>query len=128
MKAKVKELISLELEDNLEEYCPNDFNNFGTWVRMMIGPDNSTGAESFDILICTPTWLNKEYSERKIFWGKNMLIVFEYDLNDIKSYISKYIDSFQAEDWHSLALMLSRVGAWEFENYQKIEGHHTLML
>jgi len=117
MKAILKELISLELEENLEEYLPDDPANFGTWVRMMIGPENEIGAESFDIFICTPIWLNKEYSERKISWGRNMLIVFEYNLNEIRSYINKYVESCNADDWHSLAVKLSRVGAWEFENY-----------
>ena len=118
MKAKVKDLISLEIEDALENFYPADPNNFGTWVRMMIGPDDSVGAESFDVLICTLTWLNTEYSERRIFWGKNMLILFRYDLDEIKLHISKYVQNLSGDDWGTLAQKLSKVGEWEFENYQ----------
>jgi uncharacterized membrane protein len=49
MKAKIKDLISLEIEESLEKYFPIDPNGFGTRVRMMIGPENDTGSESFDI-------------------------------------------------------------------------------
>ena len=119
MKAKVKEIISLELEESFEAYFPTDPHNFGTWVRMMIGPENENGADSFDILICTLTWLDNEYPERKMFWGKNMLIVHEFNSREIISYINKYIDNFYASDWQSLALKLCSVGIWEFENYNK---------
>ncbi len=65
MRAILKDLHSLELEDHLEQYRPDDPANFGTWVRLMIGPEDEPGSESFNLLICTPDWLKEELSTRQ---------------------------------------------------------------
>lgn len=118
MKAKLKEIYSLELTNPLEEFWPEDESNFGISVRLMIGPEDGAGSESFDILVCTPDWIKSQYSEEKCVWGRHMLIVLEYDFDLIRRQIEGYIAGCTGEDWLTIARKLSRMGAWEFEDYQ----------
>ncbi|WP_175818885.1 Imm8 family immunity protein [Burkholderia sp. BCC0419] len=52
MKAEIKSLHSLQLEDTLINYQPDDVSNFGTWIRAYIGPQGEAGSEAFDIEVC----------------------------------------------------------------------------
>lgn len=117
MKAKLKEIYSLEVDVPLQEFFPEDPNDFGLSVRLMIGLENSTGAESFDILVCTPDWIKHQYEEERSVWGRHMLIVLEYDFDLIKTKIDRYIKSCTGDNWVAIAQQLSRIGAWEFEDY-----------
>lgn len=83
MKAKLKEIYSLQLSKPLNEFWPEIKDNFGISVRLMIGPDEAPGSESFDILICTPDWIKNQYIDEKCVWGSHMLIVMEYDYDAI---------------------------------------------
>ena len=107
---------SLELEDDMKIYRPKNPVNFGTWVRLSIGPEEESGADSFDLLVCTPDWLKND--PRKFVWGRHMLIVFEYDLNFIRVGINQHIETCFGNDWNEVAQKLSRIYAWEFEDYR----------
>jgi len=37
---------------------------------------------------------------------------------EIESTISRYVENCTADDWPSPALKLSRIGGWEYEDYQ----------
>ena len=115
MKAILKELFSLDFD--IESFYPDECDNFGFWLRAMIGPSDEDGSESFDIQICTPKWLLKKYSEEEILIGRHMLIVFDYDLDKIKNKIETYCKSCTGNDWQSIAGKISRLGYWEFEDY-----------
>lgn len=119
MKAELKSLHSLELEDGLVNYWPSDASNFGTWIRAYVGPQGGRGAETFDIQVCTPDWLKSQCNAQGPLWGRHMLIVNTYDYNVIKAYVERYIANSEGEDWESIAVKLSRIGAWEFEDYQR---------
>lgn len=116
MRAKLKEFYSLDFD--LNSYWLDEFDNFVFWVRAMIGPDTEEGAESFDMQICTPTWLISQHSESEVIFGRHMLIVFEYNLDRIKSKVSRYCDSCSGKDWPEIVEKLSRIGYWEFEDYK----------
>ncbi|WP_108026769.1 Imm8 family immunity protein [Burkholderia mayonis] len=47
-----------------------------------------------------------------------MLIVETYDYDVIKALIERYVARSDGDDWASIAAKLSRIGAWEFEDYQ----------
>jgi Immunity protein 8 len=118
MKAKLKEMYSLELAQPLEEFWPDDESNFGISIRLMIGSEDNSGSESFDILVCTPDWIKTQYADEKCVWGRHMLIVLEYDLELIRQEVDRYIAGCTGEDWQAIARKLSSMGAWEFEGYQ----------
>lgn len=118
MKALLKELRSLDIEDDLLFYWPDDPEVFGSWVRAMIGPDNEEGAEYFDMLICTPKWLALEAEKKDVFWGKGMIIINEYNYDKILALIKKQIADCHADDWPEIAQKLSRFSFWQYEDYQ----------
>lgn len=122
MRAKLKELYSLELDQPMETYWPEDEANFGFSVRLMIGLEDCSQAESFDILVCTPDWLKDQYREEKCTWGHHMLIVFEYDFDLIRRKIESYVAGIHGDDWLNIAKKLGCISAWEFEGYQPYQA------
>ncbi|GAB3626721.1 hypothetical protein PTE30175_05525 [Pandoraea terrae] len=118
MKAEIKSLHSLQVEDSLINYQPEDEKNFGTWIRASIGPEAEAGSESFDILVCTPDWLKLQCAIEGPMWGRHMLIVETYDYDAIKSAIARYVAQVAETEWAAIAAKLSRIGAWEFEDYR----------
>jgi len=116
MRAELKGISSPDVE--LGTYWPEDETCFGFLIEALIGPEGEKGADLFQIMVCTPDWIKANYSDRKAVWGRHMLIVLDYDLLEIKSTISRYVESCTADDWYGLALKLSRIGGWEFEDYR----------
>ncbi len=108
MYAKLKGLSSTEV--NLKTYWPDNENCFGFLIDAQIGPEREEREYIFQILVCTPDWIKKEYSEKKIVWGQYKLIVFEYDLKTIKSAIERYVESCPADNWETLAKKIARIG------------------
>ncbi|MGI4850202.1 MAG: immunity 8 family protein [Janthinobacterium lividum] len=105
---------------NLDTYLPDDIECFELWVNLRVGVDSAEGADDYQLLICTPQWLQKNYAWKKALWGRNMLIVFEYDLEMIKSKIDRCLASFGDESVETLSREFAKFASWEFENYQ----HH----
>lgn len=118
MKALLKQLRSLEIEDDLNSYWPENPEYFGSWIRAIIGPDYEEGAECFDMLICTPKWLQSELVKNDVLLGKGMIIIDEYDHDKIRAFIEKQITACYADDWPSITQKLSRISFWEYEDYR----------
>lgn len=119
MKAKLKRLHSPDVD--LQNYWPEDSRNFSFLLQAMIGPADTEGEESFDIEVCTPEWLRSQYSDSEVLSGHHFLIVFDYNLDQIKNYISHYCERCEADNWEQLANKLNRLGKWEFEDYSPSE-------
>jgi hypothetical protein len=102
----------------LEEYLPENPKCFGLWIELRVGPSDLEGGHDYRILVCTPEWIEKEYSCQKAVWGRHMLIVFNYDLDQIKEKIYNYVTSCTGKDFWEIAIKVSRIAAWEFEDYQ----------
>jgi hypothetical protein len=119
MRAKLKNIYSLEIKCPLAEYWPEDTAYFGISIRLIIGLDTPAGGEeSFDLFVCTPDWLKNQCAEIGYVWGRSMLIVHEYDFNLIKREVERYVASCAGDDWLTIARKLSYMGTWEFEDYQ----------
>lgn len=93
-------------------------------IQALVGPDDGPGEESFDIEVCTPAWLVARFEEG---WpplpGCGRLIVARYDWPLIEHTLRRHISYLKAPTWHELALKLSRLGRWEFEDY--VESNET---
>ena len=119
MRAKLKKLFLLDSEVDLEFYCPEKIDNFCFWLRAMIGPENQEGSESFDIQVCTPKGLKIKLSNEGIIFGRHILIVDEYNRDKIKQKLIEYCDKCIGDTWQDITPKLSRIGYWEFEDYER---------
>ncbi|WP_037586257.1 immunity 8 family protein [Stenoxybacter acetivorans] len=116
MKAILKGMWVYSANFSLENYKPEEKNCFTLLVNLDIGFIDETGADSFNLHICTPEWLCKNQWLPELM--RHTLLVRKYDLNEITKTITDYIDQCEGNDWMEIAQKLSRVFAWEFEDYQ----------
>jgi hypothetical protein len=101
----------------LAAFHPVDPRVFGFLLQVMIGPEGAEGEESFDIKVCSPLWLIERHNRDDVIVGRHHLILFEYDYERLKRTIQTYCGQWEAPTWSDLAVKLSRVGRWEFEDY-----------
>jgi len=117
MKTELKGFHSPDIYD-LEKYYPEIEDNFCFYLEISVGVKNEKGAEQFGITVCTPKWLLENKKDDEMVFGKNYLIVFKYNYQKIYGKIKSYIDELDGNSWEELALKVSRIGYWEFEDYQ----------
>ncbi len=55
MRAIIKSFHNPEIDD-LQHFKPKISDNFCFLLQVMIGPENESGEETFDIEVCTPKW------------------------------------------------------------------------
>ena len=117
MRAKIKSYHSPDIED-LYKYVPKNPTNFSLLLELMVGPENENGEESFNIQICTPGWFLSTMKKHDIVPGRHFLIVLEYNYDRIYNKIKQLIENCTGNDWNEVADKVSRIGFWEFEDYQ----------
>lgn len=121
MKAVIKFCYSTDVDD-LFEYQPEDSDAFGFPLHFIIGPKDAPGEESFDVMVCIPAYLEKNYPVDSVIFGRHLLIVQQYDFNNILDYVAKHVTSLEEDTWEALGEKISRIGKWEFEDYQPYTG------
>ncbi|AVQ05371.1 TPA: hypothetical protein HH295_21305 [Xanthomonas vasicola pv. zeae] len=99
---------------------PDDPKCFSEELRAVIGPENFEGGDNFFIDVCTPEWIKERHYGLK--WGRFMLIVDRYSYEEIYKFLEQYVSSFEEDSWNKLAIKLSRVMSWEFEDYVNFSG------
>jgi hypothetical protein len=116
MKAIVKSMWVDSLTVEPDSYVPENPENFSLWIEVRVGPDNSSGADDYRVLVCTAEWLRQNVWEPR--WGRHMLIVREYDHSTIEKCIRDYIAECTGDEWGVVAEKIARNLFWEFEDYQ----------
>jgi hypothetical protein len=117
MLSEVKGIMSTEIFD-LENYRPDDYENFSFLLTITVGPKGEIGTEYFDVDVCTPKWLLENQHDNVIL-GKGKIIVFKCDMKMILKRIRALFDGVVGKDWNDIAIKLSRIGHWEFEDYKE---------
>lgn len=102
----------------LNAYSPGDPTDFACTFGLTIGPTNDQGGEQFYLKVCSPKWLTRACEKDGFVWGRHHLIVPEYNLAAIMKVITKFVENCSGGSWQEVAARLSRIAAWEFENYQ----------
>ena len=118
MRASLRRVHSPDVED-LESYRPERSDDFGFLLQIFAGPEGGEGEESFDVVVCTPRWLERKHGQHEVVVGRHRLIVFEYDYDRLVKMIELYCDSCEGNSWQDVAEKLSRLGKWEFEDYSE---------
>jgi hypothetical protein len=116
MLARVRGIYTID-HDDLEAYVPNDPVECHMFVRVMVGPHDGEGEESFDVTVCTPAWLGRRPEERGAVIGRHYLIVGRYDPELIRRVLTKQLERSSGTSREDLAAKLRRIGSWEFDDY-----------
>jgi hypothetical protein len=116
MKAQIRRYHSPDVGD-LHTYVPEDSECFSILLQVMAGPENSDGEESFDIVVCTPRYLEGRLEKEQLVFGRHLLLVKRFDFRAIRNTIEDYCSSLEEADWPALAAKLDRIGRWEFADY-----------
>jgi len=116
MNAELKRFHSPDIYD-LENYRPENPENFGFLLQVMVGPEGKDGEESFDIEVCTPKWLEETYEVEDVVIGRHHIIIREYNFERLVRSIKDFLKQCSGESWNEVTEKVSRLGRWEFEDY-----------
>ena len=122
MRAQLKGLHSPDVHD-LEKFAPELADDFGFLLQLMVGPEGEPGVESFDVMICTPEWLKRNFKASDFVIGCHRLIVFEYNYARLRAFFARCCEKCVADTWLEITSQLSRLGRWEFEDYTPSESN-----
>ena len=116
MRAELRFLFSPDA-DPLSEYRPEG--DFGILVQAMIGPAGGKGHESFDFVLCTIAWFEREHLQIAApVSGRHFLFVRVFDYATLEKFVGDYSAACEGATWDEVADKLSRLGHWEFEDYR----------
>lgn len=114
MKAKIRQVFSSDVK-NLDEWRPPKA-SFSVVIRMLIGPNDGRGEESFDLTVCSPSWLEEQVEVTPVFDARNHLVVRDFDWVLIRAYLERRVAACSGDEWEDIARQLSRFAFWEFED------------
>lgn len=117
MRADLRRLHSPDVTD-LSTFAPVDPSHFGVLVQAMVGPDDSSGEESFQFMYCSPSWLLAEAQQRGPIWGRGYLVGPAYDYRALLRVTTRLVAEADGQDWNSVANRIARPTLWEFEDYR----------
>ena len=107
--------------DLLEHFWPDDEECFYVFLTIGIGVKGEEGADNYDIMVCTPSWLNNQLYEGHAKWGRHKLIMKKFDPDLIRKEVNKKIleisERFDCDDGVTFSEKMSRYAHWEFEDY-----------
>ncbi|MES0864371.1 Imm8 family immunity protein [Ruegeria sp. SCPT10] len=120
MEAELKSLTSSDIDERV--YWPDDEELFGFTLDATIGPKGEDSGNIFQFFVCTPKWIttkmiNPDFGDFGLF-GRELIIVKEYDFFSLKAMISELCSGTSGKDWAEVANKLSRYAAWEYADFQ----------
>ncbi|MCY1399161.1 Immunity protein 8 [compost metagenome] len=75
-------------------------------LRLSIGIEDADGADDFELVLCTPTWLERNVWEP--LWGRHFLIVRDFNCQSIFELVSKKISQCDGDSWLDVGGKLAR--------------------
>ena len=116
MRAQLK---SLDLEPDPASLS-GDPAEFSLLARMIVGPPDSPGEESFDLTVCTPEWLAVRCrAQGGLYDPRHHLVVTldTFDQRALRTWLEGRVRAVEAPTWTEVGERLGRLGFWEFEDY-----------
>jgi hypothetical protein len=114
MKVSVRHFISPDVD--LDDFRPNDPEDFSFLLQALVGPADSIGEESVQFLVTTVRALEKTVQTDRLVFGRSLVIVAGPDMPRILDAVRRAIETLEAPSWGLLAQRLTRLGVYEFEN------------
>ncbi len=101
---------------DLESSTPSR-EQFAVLIQLMVGPADGPGEESFDVTLCSATWLAERAAQDGIVDAGHHLVVDGYDYDAIDRYFTRRVAACEGPTWQAVAAKVGRLGRWEFEDY-----------
>lgn len=114
MKASVRHFISPDVD--LDSFQPDDPENFSFLLQVLVGPAESDGGESLQLVVTTLRALEEMVQSDGVVFGRSLVIVDGPNIPRILSSVRQAIEHLQAPSWALLAQQLTRLGVYEFES------------
>ncbi len=123
MRAALKGLDTGDAEGgDPRAFRPDDGTCFMLEVTASIGPAGQEGAELFQFIVCSPSWLVTEPLPKGFEFHRHTLLLERWDPKLVERAIGDLCRRTEGENWDEVALKLSRFGYWEFEEYREFRG------
>ena len=116
MRAAVRSFHSPDTD--LAAYVPADEHEVGLLVEILVGPADGAGEETFTVVVCTPTWLQRLVAEQGPVLGRHYVIVERFMWPSIEGFLTRRVEACTGPDWRAVAEKLAHIGHWEFEDYE----------
>jgi hypothetical protein len=102
--------------EDLSSYVVPEDGDFSCLLTLLIGRDDSEGADEFYVRVCTPAWLTQHLRETKegLLDGQHHLFVTRADIALVTGYIKKRLAALQGDDWQLLARQIDTFARWEY--------------
>ena len=100
---------------------PGDAASFAFGARLMVGPQDGPGEESFDLTVCSPQWLAERCRGGAPVDGLHHVIIAceSFDERVLRRWLKDRVHAVEAPTWQGVASRLCRLGWWEFERYRE---------
>ena len=117
IKAELKGKPYLQDMRNIAEFSPRETKHFSVTIEFGIGEPNVEGFDNYTLTVCTPSWLESELKANgKPFLLEGMLLVENYNPEEITSRIREIVETTSGKDWDECNSKLLKYFNWEFEN------------
>ena len=127
-RADVKTLLYFpEMPDesgDVTSWQPRDSFNFGVHAQILAGTSEERGADSFDILVCSPTWFAAHWQQSTyspdrlpggVIAGRRVWFMDRWDPEVFQRAIENVLDLTTAGRWGDIANRLGRYAPWEYD-------------
>lgn len=128
MQGELRELVSLDAPDGLDQWQPDDASSFGILIDATVGPavsavgwPGSEGGDLFRVKVVGPEFFASDPPGKGYRWGHGYLVVDRWDFEMVKRVIADVCRRAEGDDWDAVARKLGRIMSWEFEEYDDWE-------
>jgi hypothetical protein len=107
--------------------APADSCHFGFWASVFVGPEGATAADSFEIFVCTLSWLVEEHARRgpasALKWMTDdanffpgLVLMSEWSDSKLRQAVDREVAKCGGGSWRAVGNRISRFMEWEFEH------------
>ena len=104
---------------NLRRDTPNDPEKFAEFVHVDIGTKPGKGADTFTILVATPSGLASLEDRDGIIAQRPVVILRRFDVDVLWRWLEKTVSACEAETWPQSVEKLQHFFNWEFAYLEK---------
>jgi len=118
-----------DTSDDRSRFAPGDPEHFGVSVQAFIGEVGDDLSDSFDVVVCSPSWFAAQAASGRSFAqgaplgmpssvtvGSAVWFMQRWDRAEFESALTFICDTFSpAPDWGTVASRIGRVVPWEFD-------------